>query len=228
MNTHGRKRFQTIETFQKVYGVHITTKHSGKMAEFASLSTSPSANRFCAARAKCRGSICEKCYAMRMAKRYSTLETALTRNHDVLTSKVIPVEEMPILNFLMFRLEAFGDVENSTQIVNYFNLCRRNPRVQFSIWTKNVSLFRDIFANGYMGEKVAKPKNLIIIISSPFVNKAEDISSHPFADKVFTVYDEGYAKSHGISINCGSLSCASCQRCYNKADRTRYINELVK
>jgi hypothetical protein len=158
-----------------------------------------------------------------MQNMYSALNKVLIENHRVLTSQIIPVEKMPILNFLMFRLEAFGDVQNETQILNYFNLCKRNPRVQFTIWTKNAAIFKKVFENGN-----SKPKNLIIIVSSPMMNKALKIEDFPFADKVFTVYTRDYALNNGIKINCGSKSCASCAMCYNKNNRTVYINELLK
>lgn len=228
MNSHNREKFQTIETFREAYGVHICTNHSGKMTGFASLSTSPLSNTFCKARCKCKGSICEKCYSMRMQRMYATLDRTLAKNHEVLTKRIIPVSDMPILNYLMFRLESFGDVENEIQIINYFNLCRRNPRVQFTIWTKNTPIFKKLLANGYGGKRYPKPKNLLVVVSSPFVNTAEDISKYPFADKVFTVYTKEYAEKNGIAINCGALSCAKCQRCYDRHDRARYINELLK
>lgn len=224
---NNREKFQTIDTFKKEYGIHITTKHNGKMTGFMSLSTSPVKNTFCQNRAKCKGTICEKCYAMRMAKMYSLLDSALEKNHAVLTSEIIPMEKMPILNCLAFRFEAFGDVQNEIQIINYFNMCRRNPRVQFTIWSKNLAIFARLFKCGYNGVKYSKPKNLIIIVSSPLVNKAVDIRAYNFADKVFTVYDKEYAKRNGIKINCGKKSCLTCGMCYSK-NRTVYVNELLK
>lgn len=220
---NNREKFQTINSFKKEFGVHICTSHTGKMTGFASLSTSPIANTFCQNRSKCKGSICAKCYSIQMQSIYSDLNRVLIENHRVLTSQIIPVEKMPILNYLMFRLEAFGDVQNETQILNYFNLCKRNPRVQFTIWTKNTAIFKKVFEGGNR-----KPKNLIIIVSSPMINKALKIEDYSFADKVFTVYKKDYALNNGIKINCGSKSCASCGMCYNKSSRTVYVNELLK
>lgn len=222
MNTHNREKFQTIDTFRKEFGVHITTNHTGKMTGFASLSTSPLENTFCKCRAKCKASICHKCYSMTMQKMYGNLSTALVQNYRVLTSQVIPVEKWPLLNYLMFRFESFGDVQNQTQLQNYVNFCKRNPRVQFTIWTKNTAIFGRYFKTH------DKPKNLIVIVSSPFINKAVDIRDYPFADKVFTVYDKAYVAANKITVNCGSKSCASCGACYNCKNRTVYVNELLK
>jgi len=222
MNNSHRERFQTIESFKAEFGIHITTGHTGKMTGFSSLSTSPLVNTFCQARSKCKGTICSHCYAMRMQKMYSELDRVLVKNHEVLTSRVIPADKWPILNVLMFRLESFGDVQNDTQLLNYLNFCKRNPRVQFTIWTKNPAIFKRVFA------AVRKPKNLIVIISSPYVNKAANIKNYPFADKVFTVYEKEYAQARKIAINCGAHSCATCQRCYNRNDKTVYVNEILK
>lgn len=228
MNTHNREKFQTVESFKKEFGVHICTTHTGKMTGFASLSTSPIANTFCQARSKCKGTICAMCYSIRMQSMYSALDKVLVKNHEVLTTQIIPVEKWPLLNYMMFRLESFGDIQNETQIINYFNLCKRNPRVQFTLWTKNYAIFEKLFRVGYEGIQYEKPQNLILIISSPVVNQPVDITAYPFADKVFTVYSKEYAALNGVKINCGALSCMACQKCYNPANETVYINELLK
>ena len=228
MYNHKREKFQTIATFKKEFGVHITTKHEGKMEGMASLSTSPLCNTFCKARCKCKGTICEHCYSVTMQKQYSELAKCLVRNYEVLTTRIIPVEKMPVLNYLMFRFESFGDVQNEKQFINYLNLCARNPRTQFTIWTKNTAIFERLFNRGYRGVVYSKPKNLLIVVSSSVVNMSVDIRRYPFADKVFTVYTEEYAKGHGISVNCGTRSCATCQMCYNRANRVKYVNELLK
>ena len=228
MNNHNREKYQTIASFRKEFGIHITTKHEGKMEGMASLSTSPLLNTFCKARCKCKGTICSQCYSLSMQKRYSELSKCLKNNYAVLTREIIPVEKMPIVNYLMFRFESFGDVQNETQLINYLNLCARNPRTQFTIWTKNMGIFDRLFTRGYKGVEYRKPKNLIIIVSSPVVNMRVNLKRYPYADKVFTVYTEEYAKGAGISINCGARSCASCQMCYNRANRVKYVNEILK
>ena len=223
MNNHGREKFVTIDDFEKKYGVKFTKNHTGKMSGFASLSTSPLCNTFCQGRCKCSGSICAKCYSLTMQKQYSNLSKMLKKNYEVLTTQIIPVEEMPLLNYLAFRFESFGDIQNENQIINYFNLCYRNPRVQFTIWSKNLHIFRKVFDNGYI-----KPSNLIIIASSPFINDVVDISKWEFVDKVFTVYEKDYAEKNGIVINCGSKSCLACSSsCYMK-NSVKYVNELLK
>lgn len=210
----------TIKEFREKYGVHITEKHNGKMNGFASLSTSVLRNRVCIERAKNPDSICNKCYAARMANMYHSLENVLAKNTEVLTSQVIPVKGWPTLNYSMFRLEAFGDLNNTIQVVNYFNFARKNPRTTFALWTKNAYLIDAVISEG-----TRKPRNLIIIASSPRINE-ERTPRYEFIDKVFTVYDKQTAKT--VDINCGARNCLTCGRCYRKTRNVEYIREILK
>ena len=208
----------TMTAFKQKYGIHFTTRHNGKMEEMISLSTSVLNNPYCQARQKIKGSICEKCYSENMHNMYSDLARCTARNTEVLTSHVIPVNEWPIVNNSVFRLEAFGDLNNYIQVINYFNFCRRNPNTTFSLWTKNPWLISEALK---CDEK--KPRNLIIILSSIFINKKASeayVKKYPFIDKVFTVYD------NGTKSNCAGLNCNACRRCYSKRT-TNDIREHV-
>ena len=214
----------TIKEFEKKHGIHFTLNHSGKMSGMASLSTSVTCNKNCAKHASVPNSICSHCYANRMMKRYKTLENVLAKNTSVLTSEIIPVNEWPLLNMNVFRFESFGDINNATQVINYFNLCERNPETRFALWTKNAWIVKRAIASGHK-----KPSNLIIIASSILVNKPITkavLDNSPFIDKVFTVYDKETAKT--ININCGARNCYECQRCYRKTDTIEYVNEILK
>lgn len=87
-----------------------------------------------------------------------------------------------------------------------------------------------------MGYK--KPKNLIVIYSVSLLNHQIDINkitSNPrlqFIDKVFTVYTLEYLQDNNINIdkfiNCGGRKCIECMKCYNKHNKTVFINEMLK
>lgn len=207
---------------EAIYGIHFTVKHTGKMAGMLSLSTSVIDNPICKARSKVKGSICEKCFAMNMMNRYDErFHNAFKRNTEILTSQLIPVKEWPIVNASIFRLEAFGDLQNWLQVENYFNFARRNPKTIFALWTKNPEFINECIESG-----AKKPKNLIIIQSSCFINK-QDAAKYDFVDKVFTVYDKPYIKENQVDINCGARNCNTCRRCYSK--RTgKEIREQLK
>lgn len=216
------------EITKKVFQA-ICNNHTGKMKGMWSLSTYCGANKHCQNRHKCGNSICSECFAFAMteSKRGEALKNKLIRNTELLTTEVIPVDDMPLLNVAFFRLESFGDLNNEIQAENYFNLCKRNLHTVFALWTKNPFIIR----NAMKKKGVRKPKNLIIVYSSPIQNKPVDINViktvFPFVDKVFTVYTEEYINEHDVKINCGGNHCLSCLRCYRKNGET-IINEKKK
>ncbi len=212
----------SVSEFRKRIGVHITTRHNGKMEGMHSLSTSCLKNNLCKERSKNKASICSHCYASRLLKMYKNTEYCLSKNTDILTKKVLIEEELPILNVLYFRLEAFGDLINTMQVLNYFNLCNKNPQTRFAIWTKNPQLIEQTIHQGHR-----KPQNLNVVLSSPFLNK-EIKNKYDFVDVIFTVYDKETIDKEKILINCGDKKCLECLKCYKKHEDLIYINEKIK
>ena len=212
----------TIKNFKKQVGVHITVNHNDKMEGMQSLSTSTLLNKFCQSYAKCVDNICHYCYAGKMLKRFTNLEKALAKNHKILTSRILEDDEIPFLNCAFFRFEAFGDLSNDIQFINYIKIANANPHCNFAIWTKNPFIMASVFHNGY-----EKPQNMIIILSSLKTNVQADNTLFKFVDKVFTVYDKETIKEKNIDINCGGKKCATCLLCYKHND-VRIINEEIK
>lgn len=213
----------TLSKFKKAFGVHVTTNHNDKMAGVSSLSTSPLCNGLCKARTQVDGMICAHCYSMTMQKRFKGLQEALKKNADILTTYIFEPDEMPRLfsETGYFRFEAFGDLINEIQVVNYFNMARYNPQMKCALWTKNPW----IIASAIRKYGIEKPANLTIIGSSYYVNKPMTYEAFPFIDKVFTVYDKAHAAN--VDINCGGRSCAECGRCYENYGG-RVVSELLK
>lgn len=153
----------------------------------------------------------------------------LKKNFEVLTTTIIPEEDIPHLysETGYFRFESFGDLASSIQVVNYFNMAKKNPQMHCALWTKNPWFI----AYAIKEYGIEKPANLTILVSSYLVNV--DMSAYfekkgyDFIDKVFTVYDKKTAKENGIEINCGGRDCASCGRCYENIGG-RVVNELLK
>lgn len=211
----------TLANSKKISGLHFTTKHNGKMSGMVSISTSVLQNARCAKNAQIKGSICEKCFAAKQMKVFPSMEKPMIENQRILTSEILPMEKLPTINNLYFRFEAFGDLNNAIQVANYFNICKKNPRVKFALWTKNPDFISQAIEAGHK-----KPDNLNIVLSSLFINKKRN-NAFPFVDKVFTVYDPQYIESHNVEINCGSKNCFSCGLCYEKND-VAIINEKLK
>ena len=204
------------------------TDHGGKMADVISVSTSPLENPYCQERSKNENSICSHCYSINFNEYRKGLKAKLKRNTELFTTEIIPVKEWPVFPAFVeiFRLEAFGDLGNVIQAQNYINFCKANEsynKCMFALWSKNIMLLKAAF------KYTEKPSNMIIIYSSPCVNrhtlKALDI---PFIDKVFTVYDdkETAADNH-VTISCGARNCNTCRRCYSRRT-AKLINELLK
>lgn len=211
------------------FNLHITEKHTGKMEGMASLSTNPYLNKQCMKNRQIEGAICESCFSCTQLKRYKHLYGCLTRNNKILSTSIIPVKHLPIINKMYFRLEAFGDLENETHFINYLNICKKNKKTQFTIWTKNPHIMDTVFNE--LGYK--KPKNLIVIVSSLFKNVPFNLEvlhynkRYWFIDKIFTVYTKDYIKENDVKINCGSKKCLDCKLCYTK-NKIKYINEILK
>ena len=212
----------TIEEFESFTGIHFTVKHNGKMSGMASISTACIVNKHCLEHRKVEESICQGCFAERNFRMYgNSFEECFVRNYRILTSVEIPQELMPILNYSIFRIESFGDVDNEVQAKNYLNLINANPHTQFGWWTKNYQLVKSVF------DKYGKPKNLSLIASSLIMNKPLSLASvGKYADAIFTVYTKEFIKENNIDINCGGKHCLTCQLCYR--GKEFYIREKKK
>lgn len=212
---------------EQLGGLHYTTAHTGKMQGLQSLSTSVTVNPFCLKRVNNGASICSKCFAAAMMKRYKTLDAALVSNAKILTSQVLPFSVLPLIPVKYFRFEAFGDIINAAQVVNYFNIAKKNPETLCALWTKNPQIIAQAIELGH-----AKPSNLQIVLSSPIINqplRAVTSSKYSFIDKIFTVYDKQHAAN--VEINCGARSCLGCGRCYRpnpEGVKIQFVNELLK
>lgn len=159
-----------------------------------------------------------------MMGRYKTLNEATTRNAEILTASVLPAEVLPLIPSRYFRFESFGDLINVNQVINYFNIARKNPDTLCALWTKNPHIVAKAIAAGH-----DKPENLQIVLSSPLINKPIKATKYAFISKVFTVYDKEAAKA--VNINCGARSCLACGRCYRpnpEGVAIQYVNELLK
>lgn len=225
------KKYTSLTALEKLYGFCLD--HNGKMADIGSCSTSVELNPRCAARAKNPDCICYYCYAASMAKQYSDLSKKLARNTAFYCNGIIPVEKLPLINpalFPFFRFESFGDIQNTTQVINYINIARYNPSIAFAWWTKNP----DIIASALEEYNEVMPINVNVIYSSPKVNAQVDAAAlkarYPFITAIFTVYNAAYAIEHNIDINCGARDCFKCNVCYRTHDRNGVIivNEIVK
>ena len=213
--------------------------HTGKMEGMHSISTAVTVNPLCPARraaalkaledAKAKGidipeHICLSCFAEAQLEYQSSTDIKYRRAFEILNYKVYDLEDFPVLNLLVFRIESFGDVASVTQARNYIRLVKRNPMTICTAWTKNPGIWKEAF------KIEGKPENMIMIYSNPIVDSAIDEKaffaalkvSFPFLDKMFSVFtleDE--------TTNCGGRHCLTCLNCYRK-DGPVFIHEVKK
>ena len=232
------------------FGLHFTTKHTGKMAGMYSVSTSCKCNKHCIERIKKAYetlgidpgnkaavkkylknnplseiiSICLLCFSDAQQDYMASMQKPLIHNHEILKNGIIHNDWIPVINALYFRIESFGDFDNLNQVINVYNICRKNPLVQFTGWTKNLVYFYNADKAG-----INKPANFKLVFSSQFINKVAMVpeSCKHLVNLVFTVYTKEYSEKYGIKINCGARSCITCLKCYT-GENIHYINELLK
>ena len=207
-------------------GALWVTNHVGKMEGVNSIGTSCADNPHCIARRMNGESVCSKCYAATYMKMRKALRQRLADNADVLTTRLLKENEIPVLNGNIFRFESFGDLYNAIHIENYVKICERNPYTNFGLWTKNTWILEEVFND----KGIKKPDNLSIVVSSPLLNEqlVLDRGKFWFVDHVFTVFDKKFIAANGVVINCGARICLKCKRCYMKNGVDYYINEQLK
>ena len=199
------------------------TTHSGKMQGIRSLSTYKKVCDTCNALKNDKNAICFKCYANKQLTIYKQLAPCLIYNTLLLKYTKLCRRQLPVINDLYFRYEAFSDLQNLQHLQNLYAIARYNKNTQFTIWSKNYKLLT-----------LAKaPKNINIVLSSYYVNTLQpcsDILIKAIKEKsgcknikFFTVYD----KQHANNINC-KKSCLTCLECYKAKQKTEYINEILK
>lgn len=221
----------TLHPITKQLRRSFCTNHNDKMEGMQSISTSPLTNRHCVERMQSGNLVCAHCFSKKANDRFPALAEKLKRNSALWGDTLYSTEYMPKITVEKFRLEAFGDLFSVTQARNYLTLCRANPSVHFALWTKNPFILWDALeADGF-----DKPKNLVVVYSSPVLNHPADNmlklyimpNGRPMIDKVFTVYTPDYIKANTVKINCGARNCKACGRCYTKRTGA-FVNEKLK
>lgn len=207
----------------------ICNNYTGKMKGMYGIGTLLRLSVFCFLKRLNEKLICHNCYAENIS-----VENAckLARATLVLCTFIFPAEMLPLVNVLVFRIESFGDLLNTTQARNYINFVLKNDHVNFAIWTKNPWILYNVLEDYYHGKK---PKNLQVIYSSPKMNVCSSNmlklyilkNGKSMIDKIFTVYTYDYALENNITINCGGAKCLECKTCYLK-NKTVFINEMLK
>ena len=199
----------------------VSSDLTGKMKGMVVITTSMTNNPNCEKCSHIHGSICEHCYSKKALSYRPNVKDRYELNGKILSSAILPDEELPILNAPYVRFESHGDLINETHLENYINICKKNRYTHFALWTKNYNLILNYFKSH------KKPSNLNIVISSLMLNvpiSPKRFDALGLNVKTFTVYDKEHAEH--VDINCGGRCCLTCLKCYTS--RCKTIKEQLK
>lgn len=194
--------------------IHITQHlKTGKLAGFQSINTNTLTNQFCQKMVK-TDTVCKKCYAVTLLKRYKNMVAAVQRNSELLSAELLP-QDIPHINAVVFRFNSTGELINTVNLKNYAAIAERNQHCFFTLWTKRKDLINAFF------DTHEKPENLSLIYS---INKIDSLDIEPprHFSKTFAVY----SKNSNASINCNS-KCKDCMLCYSN-NNIKNIREIIK
>lgn len=222
------------ETRRMIIRDHMCDGHTAKMAGMISYSTSVECNRFCLARMHCNCAVCKHCFAYRQLGIYADQRKKLKRAHAIATRCEWSIADIPYIDnaiYKYFRLESFGDINNTLQVNNYNILVDTLGKlygIKTTLWSKNPGIIQNAINNGLQLSPYLTIGLSSLELNKPEIDKAKKYS---FIRFLFTVYDENYISEHNVNINCGGRHCLSCLNCYEKAANTGtliLINEKLK
>ena len=198
--------------------VHIS-KMTGKLEGFRAISTNTITNKFCIKMNSAKAeTICKHCYSHTMLKGYrKNMAPALQRNSDLLSSRTLSTEELPVILEAFFRFDAHGELINIQHLANLVAIVKHNPHCNFALWTKRKDYIKRLF------DHVEKPENLILIYSNPTISSI--MATPPlYFDRTFNNVLE---HENVDQQNCTGQKCKDCLLCY-KHNRVTTIVEKVK
>ena len=200
--------------------VHIS-KMTGKLDGFKAINTNTLTNDFCIKmhKTKNRKIICTKCYSHAMLEGVrKNCQPSFQRNSDLLSSRVLEREELPIFLDAYLRFDAHGELINITNLINYVNIAKKNPHCSFGLWTKRKDLVNKYFKDNEC------PPNLILIYSNP---KISNILSRP-PRHFHRTFNNVLEHEEVERQNCTGQQCKNCLLCYTPNNGVTTIVEKVK
>ena len=199
--------------------VHIS-KMTGSLDGFKAISTNTVTNDFCIKMNKAKDNvICSKCYSHTMLKGFrKNCQPSLQRNSDLLSTRVLEKDELPLILDAFFRFDAHGELINITNLINYVNIAKKNPHCSFGLWTKRKDLINRYFKDNDC------PPNLILIYSNP---KISNILSKP-PKHFHRTFNNVLEHEEVERQNCTGQQCKNCLLCYTPNNGVTTIVEKVK
>tara|TARA_R100001369_G_C3261732_1_gene158279 strand:+ start:54 stop:767 length:714 start_codon:yes stop_codon:yes gene_type:complete len=144
--------------------LHVT-KGAFKLELINSINTNTLTNDYCIKQKENTEIICNKCYSFTTLNFRKTMVTVLQKNSNLLSTSIIEWDNLPRVFDLYFRFSSHGELINEIHLENFNNICLKNPKTNFTLWSKRFDIVKKFYDNN------DKPSNLILIYSNPKLDK---------------------------------------------------------
>ena len=144
--------------------LHIS-KGSFKLEKINNISTNTLTNNYCIKQKDKKDIICNKCYSFKGLNFRKSMVNLLQNNSNLLSNSIIKWDDLPRIFDLYFRFSSHGELINLNHLQNLNNICLKNQKTSFTLWTKRFDLIKKFY------DKNKKPSNLILIYSNPKLDK---------------------------------------------------------
>ena len=144
--------------------LHISKGHF-KMEGINNISSNTLTNEYCIKQKDKKDIICNKCYSFKGLNFRKSMVNVLQNNSELLSNSIIEWDNLPRIFDLYFRFSSHGELINLNHLENLNNICLKNPKTTFTLWSKRFDIVKKFFDNN------EKPSNLILIYSNPVLNK---------------------------------------------------------
>lgn len=197
---------------------------SGKLEGMRALNTDTTSNEFCSHMYNNvpREHICHWCYSQNMLRTYrKNCVKGWKENSDLLREEMDDAD-LPVLNDVIFRGHAHGELQNLAHLINFHWIAIINPDTTIALWSKRKDIVHEYL------EDYVKPPNLTLVYSHGAINRPLTAPPKGF-DKVFQNISPdvvGYDAKYKLLENCTGKKCKACRLCYTGG--TDVITEAVK
>jgi len=165
--------------------------------------------------AKVPGSVCNKCYALRIQKIRPSVDQGYKSNLDKYNSSD-KAKWVIAMSFQIIRQNKVGyhrwfdagDLQSLEMLENIVEVCKITPNIKHWLPTREVKIVSD-----YLKVHGSFPDNLVVRVSSPMI----DDKPLPSYDNTSTVHTKG-KEHHGFKCEASTRGnqCGPCRACWNK------------
>lgn len=162
----------------------------------------------------CDGSVCSKCYALRIEKMRPSVHQGYIKRWDAVINNTGWVDAFVIrLNKVnksgFHRWHDSGDIQSSDHLHKIVSVARKTPHIKHWLPTKESKIVREYFSNH------SCPKNLVVRISSPMIDQ-RPVTTIKNSIKTSTVHTKG---NHQYGFECPAPKqgnkCGDCKACWS-------------